>query len=221
MACARLRVASQLVEHERKLACRIHKPGVTRYRRAIAFDRLLKLAACLAGITDLEPRRSRLRLELERAAARAFRLGVATQLGERSSQIAMGGGTMRCKMYRQLEAVGGVLEATQLEMHEPQLVVRLAAIMPELDRTCQGALCLLVLRALALRCAETQQFGHDSTLRDRRGSTFGDSGGGVMPPAPAPQNSAEIHGTILPYYPRTRDVRRAAPASCSSPITAF
>lgn len=133
----------------------------------------------------------------------------------------MSGGKTRCEMRRQLEAVGGVLDAPLLKIHQPQLVVSRATIMPELDRARQGAHCVLVLRALALRCAETQQLGHDVTIRGRLGSRLGDSGGDVMPPAPAFENGAEIHGVISPYYPRTGDVRRAAPASCLSPITAF
>jgi len=47
-------------------------------------------------------------------------------------------------------------------------MMRLAAIMLALDRARQGTLCLLVLRALALRRTETQQFCDDnSTLPGR------------------------------------------------------
>lgn len=122
-------------------------------------------------------------------------------------------------MRRQLKAVGGVLDAPLLKVHQAQLVVGLAATMPELNRARQVTRRLVVLRALALQSAAAQQFCRGGAIcggggRLRRG------GGRPLPRPPAFQNSAEIHGVIAPYYPLTRD-GRAAPASCLDPITAF
>jgi hypothetical protein len=135
-------------------------------------------------IAKTNPRRGRLRLDRKRALARGLRLSMTPEPGKRSTQIKVSGGHARREVRRELETVYGIFEIPLLEIHQSKIMVRLCAVVLEFDCTGQAAQRLLILRTLALRGPEANQFVGAAALRARCGMFRGSNGRGILPSAP-------------------------------------